>query len=233
MRMSQLSKASDVAVATIKFYLREGLLSAGERTSPNQSEYAQAHVDRLRLVRALIEIGGLSVSSVRGVLAAIDNNDVPLTHVFGIAQQALPGSAMVVVQTDDPSRGQIAIDQLIAARGWAVDDGNHGRAMAARVLDNYHALGMSDLTSTLDDYANAALIVAEADIDTVDGRDGRDDKAKVVVVGTVLGDTLFAGLRRMADETVAVRRYSSAATGGAEPTRGARASRAVTSTPPS
>ena len=72
MKMSQLCEASGVSVPSIKFYLREGLLPAGERTSATQAEYGPEHVERLRLIRALIDIGGLSVATAQRVLEAID-----------------------------------------------------------------------------------------------------------------------------------------------------------------
>ena len=53
MKMSQLCETSGVSVPSIKFYLREGLLPAGERTSATQAEYGPEHVERLRLIRAL------------------------------------------------------------------------------------------------------------------------------------------------------------------------------------
>ena len=38
MRVAELSRRTDVSVASIKYYLREGLLPAGERTGPNQAD---------------------------------------------------------------------------------------------------------------------------------------------------------------------------------------------------
>ena len=40
MRISELSARTGVPVATIKYYLREGLLPEGERTAPTQATYA-------------------------------------------------------------------------------------------------------------------------------------------------------------------------------------------------
>ena len=47
MRIAELSRRSGVSVPTIKYYLREGLLAAGERTGPNQARYDEAHLRRL------------------------------------------------------------------------------------------------------------------------------------------------------------------------------------------
>src|SRR6478735_2327031 len=90
MRMKELSEASGVPVATIKFYLRERLLPAGERTHPNQSRYTVAHLRRIRLIRALIDVGGLSVAGARGVTAVLDLPGQDLHNVLGLVGQAMP-----------------------------------------------------------------------------------------------------------------------------------------------
>lgn len=68
-------------------YLREGLLPPGERIEANQARYSDEHVRRLRLIQALMRLGGLSVAAARDVLGAIDS-DLELGHVFGIASRA-------------------------------------------------------------------------------------------------------------------------------------------------
>ena len=196
MRISQLASETGVPVATIKFYLREGLLAAGERTSPNQAAYDQSHVDRLRLVRALLDVGGLTVSAARDVLAAIDNTQMPLDWAFGIAQQALPP---VAAGEGEEAEAQ-NIEALLAERGWRIDPNNPGRATAARVLARYESLGLGHLRQTTGEYLRAAEIVAAADLAAVAAAPDRATQVETVVVGTVLGDAFFAGLRRIAQE---------------------------------
>ena len=89
MRMKELSEASGVPVATIKFYLRERLLPAGERTHPNQSVYGDAHLRRIRLIRALIEVGGLSVATARASSACSTCRRQSIHDVLGLAQHAM------------------------------------------------------------------------------------------------------------------------------------------------
>ncbi|WP_213815727.1 MerR family transcriptional regulator [Glaciihabitans sp. dw_435] len=230
MRISELSAKSGLPVPSIKFYLREGLLAAGDRTSPNQASYGDEHVERLRLVRALLEVGGLSVASARDVIAAIDDKNMPLDWTFGIAQHAIAGGLSIpesdIVgepQTDENGAPQFSratatsasaginrVVGLIDAEGWSVSQDNPGIAMAGHVIDAYISLGRESLTATAADYARAAEIVAEADLDAVEASGDRSDMAEVVVVGTVLGDTFFAGLRRIAQENVSHRRYHGA-----------------------
>jgi DNA-binding transcriptional MerR regulator len=65
MKMAELSRVTDVPVTTLKYYLREGLLPQGRVTAVNQADYDHDHVRRVRLVRALLDLGGLGVDDVR------------------------------------------------------------------------------------------------------------------------------------------------------------------------
>jgi DNA-binding transcriptional MerR regulator len=201
MRMAALSEASGVPVPTIKFYLREGLLPRGDVSVPNQASYSDLHVRRLRLIRALIEVGGITVAAAREVLDALDS-DLPVEHTFGIAQQT------VSERIDPADVPQAALDAVDAATpGWRVHPDNPGRLAAARALSAFERAGQQDLRGWVERYAAAALQVAEADLDEVDARPGREAKAEIVVVGTALGDALFSGLRRAAQEHVSATRY--------------------------
>lgn len=199
--MAELSNVSGVPVATIKFYLRERLLPAGERTGPNQSRYAEEHLRRLRLIRGLLEVGGLSVATARGVIDAVDS-ELPLGHTFGVAQRAVSAH----IDPGDVGPEALArVDGLIA--GWQVSADNPGRLAAARVLETFEALDQRDEGSWLSRYAAAALLVAEADLDQVEARGSREAMAETVVIGTVLGDALFSGLRRAAQEHISALRH--------------------------
>jgi DNA-binding transcriptional MerR regulator len=53
LRMGELADASGVSAATIKHYLREGLLPEPVRTSRNMAYYPAEFVDRIRLIKQL------------------------------------------------------------------------------------------------------------------------------------------------------------------------------------
>jgi DNA-binding transcriptional MerR regulator len=198
--MSQLSESSGVAVATIKYYLREGLLPAGVATSANQASYSDEHVARLRLIRALIEVGGLPVATARSVLQAIDTPNMPLSYVFGVAQYAV--SYASIYDPIESSEGTATVAALLAQRGWLVCADNPGLRGAARVLDAYRRTGHPDLAVIPDGYAEASESIARADLAFVAGQPDVATMTETVVVGTVLGDALLASLRRMAQEHV-------------------------------
>src|ERR1700754_1739183 len=100
MKISELSDKSGLTVQTIKFYLREGLLPKGEATAATRAEYGEAHLERLRLIRALREVGDLPVSAIRRIVSAVDDTEVGLQGLLGRVQYAL--GPHVEVPADDP-----------------------------------------------------------------------------------------------------------------------------------
>ena len=90
MKISELSERSGVPVATVKFYIREGMLARGEALSATRAEYGEEHLARLRLIAALADVRGLPLARVREVLTLIDAPlDDPL-ETLGRAVGALP-----------------------------------------------------------------------------------------------------------------------------------------------
>jgi DNA-binding transcriptional MerR regulator len=200
MRITELADATGVAPATVKYYVREGLLPAGSRVSDNRTEYDDAHVRRVRLVRALIDVGRLPVARAREVLAVLDDDGRQVQDVFAVAQDALtPGPP----PTDPPASDALdRIDAVTRRAGWCVLEGHAGRAQAARAVDALERSGHRMDDGYLDRYAEAAGIQADADLAAVRARPDRTAMAELMVVGTVLGDHLAAGLRRVAQATV-------------------------------
>src|SRR4051794_8074570 len=93
MRISELSRVSGVPVATIKYYLREGLLPAGIPTSATSASYDERHVDRLNLIRALVDVGRVPIARVREVVTALEQPPTSWHDLLGAAHGALPPAA--------------------------------------------------------------------------------------------------------------------------------------------
>ncbi|WP_344024594.1 MerR family transcriptional regulator [Pseudonocardia kongjuensis] len=208
MRVSELSRSSEVPVATIKYYLREGLLHRGETTSPNQARYDESHLRRLRLIRALVEVGGLPIAVVRDVLAAVDDPDTGLHRMLGRTVYAVTG-------TGDgggafAERAEADVRALTAHLGWRVSDRAPALAGARSVLARMHELGHPPDADTLQRWAEAADRIGEADLDAVGRVADREGVAETALVATVLGDALIAALRRIAQESHSSSRYPAA-----------------------
>ncbi|MGJ7417856.1 MerR family transcriptional regulator [Streptomyces sp. NPDC003444] len=197
MRIGELSRRTGVSVPTIKFYVREGLLPPGELTSPNQATYGETHVRRLRLIRALLDVGGLSVAGIREVIVAIDDPVRPLHLVLGeAADQVVPryerGDGAGIAE----ARKKAAA--LIEARGWRTYEGSPAAEALATAIAALDDVGHGRFVEVLDAYADAAEQVARADLEYVAKRVAREDLVESVVVGTVIGDAVFAAMRRIA-----------------------------------
>ncbi|MFF2021425.1 MerR family transcriptional regulator [Streptomyces sp. NPDC058171] len=216
MRIGELSRRTGVPVPTIKYYVREGLLPGGELTSRNQADYGDAHEHRLRLIRALLDVGGLRIAAIRDVLAAVDDPGRSVHSVLGAASdllvQRLPTGDG---QADDDgvlTAARRQVDELIARRGWLVYDDCPGLEALAAALAALQRVGLGDFTAVLDDYAGAAELVARADLDFVATRGVLDELVESVIVGTVMGDAMFAALRNLAQIDRSTRQYGGGAT---------------------
>jgi len=68
LRMGELAEASGVSAATIKHYLREGLLPEPVKTSRNMAYYPPEFVERIRLIKQLQEERFMPLKLIRSLL---------------------------------------------------------------------------------------------------------------------------------------------------------------------
>jgi DNA-binding transcriptional MerR regulator len=204
MWIAELSRRTEVPVATIKYYLREGLLPAGEAVGATRARYDESHVRRLRLIRALVEAGGLSLARVRGVLAEVDEESQELHEVLGAAHGALIPEALAA--SPESLR---RVDDLVAEHGWRVHAESPDRALLAGALDALEKVGYHLDDELLESYAAAAKQVADADVAHLPA-DDRARTVEAVVLVTALGGPVLLALRRLAQQDASARRYGSA-----------------------
>jgi DNA-binding transcriptional MerR regulator len=207
MRIAELSRQADVPVATIKYYLREGLLAPGERTSRNQAQYAESHVRRLKLIKALVDVGGLSVAATREVLAKMYGPGMSLLDSAGKAQFAMTPPRPVIEDQAWEAAGR-QTEALIERLGWDVRETNPARQTLTSALATLFRLGQTGQLKLLEDYAKAARQVAEAELKLLLQEPDQDTLLETAVIWTALGDVVFSALRRFAQEEVAGARSS-------------------------
>lgn len=209
MRIGELSARTGVPSATIKYYVREGLLSGGERRSHNQVEYGEGHVRRLRLVRAMVEVGSVPIAKVREVLAEVEAPGRDLDSSLGVASRALSQHR---VPTEEPAAEDLETARAVVSRqGWDSIGPDHGYMWSlADVIGRLRELGLADMVDMTGEYARAAEIVAEFDIRLLGTREERDEILEAMVVGTVLGDAIFEALRRLAQVEISGRSFKRA-----------------------
>lgn len=199
MRISALAEAAGLPVATVKFYLREGLLQPGVATSATQASYDESHVRRLRLVRALIGSVGLSVQQARAILELIDDPGDDLYSTLGRAVEALP-PAVDRREGDDPyPRARAAL----AALGQVYDPGYAAVAQLESALAAAEAAGMPISDERLQQYGDLLRKLAAFDLE----RMPHEPHAAVeyTVLGTALYEPVIVALRRLAHQDQAAR----------------------------
>jgi DNA-binding transcriptional MerR regulator len=135
MLMAQLSRSSGVPIATIKYYLREGLLPPGSAISATRAEYDGTHLRRLRLIRALVEIGEIPVAAIRTILGVVDDESASVHAMLGTVQYQL-GPHPAGPAEDDPDWQAACreVDALIADRGWRIAPQAPARLLLAATL---------------------------------------------------------------------------------------------------
>ncbi|MEU9510730.1 MerR family transcriptional regulator [Micromonospora sp. NPDC048170] len=204
-RISELSRQSGVSVPTIKFYLREGLLPAGLPTGRNQADYSERHLRRIRLIRTLTGIAGLDLSSVREILAAIDDDEIALRDAYQVLDNALylDGSETLGRAAVDCARAEVA--EFAEELGWSREASASGGEVLAQVLAGLRSLGCAADAPFFTSYARAAEQLVVAELDLVAG-DGGSEKGPAIVRSVLFGVALSA-LRRMAHEHHAALRF--------------------------
>jgi DNA-binding transcriptional MerR regulator len=201
MRISELSHVTGVPVPTIKFYLREAILAPGRRIAANQAEYDESHVRRLRLIRALAEVGGLPLATVRDVLRAVDDPDLPMHEALGIAHRAL---APELAEQDAPAVAEARkeVDRFLDRLGWKVSPDAPARDELAVALATLRRLGWPNADTRLfEHYARAADRLAAREVErTTPAGATRSEMMERVVIGTVIFNAVLSALRRLAQE---------------------------------
>jgi DNA-binding transcriptional MerR regulator len=216
MRIAELSRHAGVPVATVKWYLLIGLLPKGTQTARNQADYTERHLHRLRFVRSIVDVGGLSIEQAKSVVTALDDPDRSIRDVVTVAHAAVSGSA----QRLDADAALPAVDRYLRYRGLTVDDASPARSDLAAVVtalrllelgsgpENANPSVASDaaIAELLDPYAEAIEPLVQQEIDSLPSASRPEELAERIIVGTVLMEQAIGALRRLTQESAFVSR---------------------------
>ena len=116
LKISELAERSDVPVATIRHYLREGLLPEPVKTSRNMAYYPLEFVDRIRLIKQLQEERFMPLRVIRDLLEAEEADPDRLRAMIEledrILHRALAGESERVPVEDARERYDVPQDVL-------------------------------------------------------------------------------------------------------------------------
>ncbi|MEU7259285.1 MerR family transcriptional regulator [Streptomyces rimosus] len=213
MRLAELSERSGVPTATIKYYLRERLLPPGERITATTAEYGDAHLRRLRLVRALVQVGKMPVATAREVLAAVEDESLDHHMRLGAAVWALPHDPGPETETPETAAARRTADELLHHLGWryGLETGPASPAygMLVNALAALARLGYPHAVENVLPYARIAGELAVADLDLVEEYETPAEQVEAAVALTVLLEPVLLSLRRLAEAEESHRRFGS------------------------
>lgn len=190
MLISELAERSGLPIATLKFYIRQGMLPPGAATSATRAEYGDEHLARLRVIAALADARGLPLSRVKDILTLIDDPDPDPISALGKAVSALP--PYVDEGRDDFPLAKEAIEVL----GLTYDS---SFTAVPQLDDAIRALKHAELDTspeTLRRYADAMRMIAVDEIAPISDM-SRQEAVAYSVLGTALYEPLMLALRRL------------------------------------
>ncbi|CAM5308633.1 transcriptional regulator [Streptomyces avidinii] len=211
MRLAELSERSGLSTATIKYYLREGLLPAGRRVGATTADYDEEHLRRLRLVRALTQVGGLSVAKAREILGHVDDESLGRTIRLGAALWALPQGPEPDEEDEAVDSARREVDRLLGLLGWstarelgALSPVHRSLVVAVATLIR---LGYQWDAELMAPYAELMHQAAVRDLDFVETHPSETEQVETSVAAAVLFQPVLKALHRLAQEEESARRY--------------------------
>lgn len=118
MRIGQLAKATGTKVETIRYYEREGILPAPDRTYGNYRDYTADHLTTLTFVRRA-RILGFNMAQVRQLLALSDQADKPCGDVDRLVEEQIAEVDRRIADLTQ-LRGELA--QMLACQGDSIGE---------------------------------------------------------------------------------------------------------------
>lgn len=199
MLVSELAERADVPLATVKYYLREHLLPAGVTTGPRRAEYDESHLRRLRVLRLLREVGGVPVTSLRQVVEALDDEDLPVHDVMTLVADVISSGPESGAQ--DPASLAV-VDEVLQRTGWdRVRGGSIDRQRLASLVAMLNGPGpLRAGVDVLTFYARIADELSRAEIALLDRNTERSLLLEQMVTGSVVYGQVFELLRRIGHE---------------------------------
>jgi hypothetical protein len=170
----------------------------GVATSRTRAVYDETHVERVRLIRALIESGGLGITGVRAVVDALEDPPSSPHDFLGVAHRALPPPVAPVEPTEE-------VIGWMRDLGWESCLDSPLLGSLTRAVADARAAGVALSASGIADYAAAVCRIAAVDVAAAAAAPSPAAALHTVVVGTVMMDPVLAALRRLAQEVESAR----------------------------
>jgi len=223
MRLAELSRRSGVPRSTIKFYIREGILPAGDPQGRNQASYGLRHLERLRLARSLREVAGLPLDVIarvtheldRALAEGWDSDADPIGEALR-AIYAPPARPRSAEEQAEFEKLRDEVKQFLRGLEWITGEEGHYFAdeIADALIQIRRHLFPDYPVEALASYARVAWRLSEVSFAAmppsvrVPLRERGDDisePSRHAIISTVLFDRIFSALRRCANSMRSIR----------------------------
>lgn len=201
MKLGELARETGATTATLKFWMREGVLPAGELRNQTTAVYGQRHLDRVALIQTLRAEFDASIAGIRELTSLIDRPDVPPLDVMEACQVIATGLGPGATQGEYDGM----IGELHDRLGWLRID-----SVAADVLT--HALVASERVGfpysieMLEEYARMLDPIAASDLDSIQPEGTIDVMARNLLVAAAAQNRVLVAMNQLAHTAAAVRR---------------------------
>lgn len=220
MQLKDLSAQSGVSTASIKYYLREGLLQPGETVTATRARYGAGHLGRLELIQALRQIVGLGIEDIRTILSLADGG-APRLEVLATVQRVVlklephtsagpPAAGLTAGEAPTAEEPRRPADAVVRMRGWPDAESDARDALDAQ-LTLMEGLGVTVSPDILDAYSAAMDTIAGLDLRHTAEAGGLDQAILTAAVGMHMHSQLLLKLLALAQASHAIRRYDSGA----------------------
>ena len=203
MQLKELSERTGVSPASIKFYLREGLLPSGRSVHATRAEDSEQHVSRLELIQALRRVVGLNIAQIGSLLRMADGG-VPRLELLAAVQRTVLG--LDEVSTAQGDLRTPAGDAVVRSRDWP-DVPSDARNSLNAHLARMEKLGVPVTAELLDAYSQAVDAIAAVDISATTAPEDVNQLMMTAAVGMHLHSQLVLKLLALAQASHAFRRY--------------------------
>lgn len=203
MQLHELSQRSGVTPASIKYYLREGLLPPGEAVHATRAEYSASHLERLELIQALRRIVGLNIGQIRGLVKMADDGVPRLDLLAAVQRVVLDIGNYTTAIGGEAAEATAAVVRL---RGWPDSPSDARNALTAH-LELMAGLKIPVSATVLEAYSKAMDDVAGIDIAATTAPESTDRLILTAAVGMHMHSQLLLKLLALAQASHAIRRY--------------------------
>ncbi|GAA2087152.1 MULTISPECIES: MerR family transcriptional regulator [Brevibacterium] len=207
MKLSELAAAADTTTASVKFYIREGLLPPGEKRNQTTAVYGRPHLERLELILGLRRHIGSSLETIRALTEVIDDPEAGDLAVMEAAQTLAVGERRPPegrAEASGGGDGREALRDVMETQGWP-DAASAARAAVEERIARSAAVGIEWRTDTLRTIADAVGRIGTLGLDMTGSR---DRTALGVAVGTYELSRLVVDMLRLAQTSESISRLS-------------------------